>query len=229
MVRLIGLAVLVAAFVLGAAWQAKAQKVDPPYPRMAPLDQYLMADRDAEIALAKSAAPKAISDDAEVMMLDRQGYKTAVKGTNGFVCTVQRSWTAGVDAPEFWNPKIRAPICFNPPAVRTYLAIEIVKTNLALAGAQTADAMQDALKKKQLPAMETGAMCYMMSKNGYLSDAGGRWHPHLMFFLPLTDGKAWGADLPGSPILAGQDVADHVTIFLVPVRKWSDGTPDLPQ
>jgi hypothetical protein len=69
-------------------------------------------------------------------------------------------------------------------------------------------------------------MCYMMSKQGYLTDRDGRWHPHLMFFLPLTDAKAWGANLPGSPIFGGEDPHDRATIFLVPVSKWSDGTAD---
>jgi hypothetical protein len=84
-----------------------------------PLDQYLASDRDGEIALARSAAPESISRDAEVMVLGKHGYETAVKGKNGFVCLVQRSWTAGIDDPDFWNPKLRAPICFNPPAAQS--------------------------------------------------------------------------------------------------------------
>jgi hypothetical protein len=196
---------------------------------MAPLDQYLIADRDAEIALAKSAAPKAIADSAEVLVLGRQGYDMAVPGTNGFVCIVQRSWTAGIDDPDFWNPKLRAPICFNPPAARSYLPLTIAKTKWILAGksrAQMFDAIAAALDKKELPALEPGAMCYMMSKEGYLSDHVGHWHPHLMFFVPLADGKTWGAGLPGSPILASEDAPDRLTVFLVPVAKWSDGTAD---
>jgi hypothetical protein len=196
---------------------------------MAPLDQYLIADKNAEIALARSAAPKAISDNAEVMVLEPQGYKTAVKGSNGFVCIVQRSWTAGIDDPDFWNPRLRAPICYNAPAARSYLPITIAKTKAVLAGkskAQMFDSIEVALDKKELPALEAGAMCYMMSKEGYLSDRDGHWHPHLMFFVPLIDAKAWGAGLPGSPILASEDSPDRLTVFLVPVAKWSDGTAD---
>ena len=101
---------------------------------MAPIDQYLMPDESSEIALARSAAPKSVSDEAEVLVLGRDGYKTAVKGKNGFVCLVERSWTAPSDDPDFWNPKIRSPICFNAPAVRTYLPITLMKTQLVLAG-----------------------------------------------------------------------------------------------
>ena len=201
MVRIIGLTVLVPALLLSLVVQAQPQTADTPYPHMAPLDQYLNADSSAEIALARSAAPRAISGSADVMVLDRQGYRTAVKGTNGFVCMVQRSWTAGVDDPDFWNPKLRAPICFNAPAARSYLPITIAKTKLVLAGkskTQMFDAIQATLDKKELPALEFGSMCYMMSKEGYLSDRDGHWHPHLMFFVPLTDAKVWGAGLPGS-------------------------------
>ena len=95
--------------MVSAAWQAHAhaQNAETPYPSMAPLDQYLM-ERNAEIALARSAAPESISRDAEVLVLGRHGYESADKGKNGFVCMVERSWTAGIDDPDFWNPKLRA-------------------------------------------------------------------------------------------------------------------------
>ena len=224
----IELSVLVSALLLSPLVHAHAQKADTP-PNMAPLDQYLIADQNAEIAFAKSAAPKVISENAEIMVLDRLGYKTAVKGMNGFVCLVQRSWAAGYDAPEFWNPQIRSPICLNPPAARSFLPILIAKTRLALAGkskAETFDAILGALDKKELPALETGAMCYMMSKEAHLSDRDGHWHPHVMFFLPSTDAKVWGANVLGSPFFAGEDIPGRLTKFLLPVQKWSDGTAD---
>jgi hypothetical protein len=87
-----------------------------------------IADRNAEITLARSAAPESISRDAEVMLLGRHGYETALKGKNGFLCMVQRSWAAGIDDPDFWNPKLRAPICFNAPAARSYLPL-LIKRN----------------------------------------------------------------------------------------------------
>jgi len=217
-------------FMLGTSWYAMAQAAKAPYASMAPLDQYLMEDRSSEIALARSAAPESISRDAEVLVLGRRGYETAVKGTNGFVCMVERSWTAPIDDPNFWNPKLRAPICFNAAASRSYLPRTIKKTDLILAGrtkAQMVETITAAIDKKELPAMEPGAMCYMMSKEGYLSDQDGHWHPHLMFFVSQADPGAWGAGLPGSPIIAFNDAWEHLTTFLVPVRRWSDGTPDL--
>jgi hypothetical protein len=215
--------------VLSAAWQAKAADATAPYPTMAPLDQYLIADRNAEITLARSAAPESISRDAEVMVLGRHGYETAVKGKNGFVCVVERSWTAGIDDPDFWNPKLRGPICFNSAAARSYLPLTIKKTELVLAGesrTQMFEGIKAAFDKKELPTMEPGAMCYMLSKQGYLSDHDGHWHPHLMFFVSQTDAATWGANVPGSPILASNVPEDRLTVFLIPVAKWSDGTAD---
>ena len=221
--------ILVHLVVLAAAWHAGAQDAKTPYPEMAPLNQYLIADRNAEIALARSAAPKSISDQAEILVLTEHGYETAVKGTNGFVCVVERSWTAGADAPDFWNPKVRSPFCLNAPAVETYLPLTILKTKLAMEGKskpQIVAAIQAALEEKKLAPIAGGAMCYMMSKQGYLNDAGKHWHPHLMFFAPTTKPEAWGANLDDTPIIAVQDTEDRFTIFMVPLPRWSDGTAD---
>jgi hypothetical protein len=170
---------------------------------MAPLDQYLM-ERSAEIALARSAAPPSISQDAEIMVLGQHNYETAVKGKNGFMCLVWRSWAAGTDDPDFWNPKQRAPICLNPSAARSQIPLTLKKTEVILASRskeQMVAAINAAFDRKELSTPETGAMCYMMSKQGYLNDRDGHWHPHLMFFLPLTDLGSLGrrpARLPGS-------------------------------
>jgi len=220
---------VVLGFLLGTAGQAIAQDAKTPYPNMAPIDQYLMENRSSEIALARNAAPESISRDAEVMVLGRYGYETAVQGKNGFVCMVERSWTAPIDDPGFWNPKGRAPICLNAAAARSYLPRTIKKTDLILAGrtkAQMIETIAAAVENKELPPMEPGAMCYMLSKQGYLSDRDGHWHPHLMFFLSQTEPAAWGAGLPDPPIFAFNDTWEHLTVFLVPVRQWSDGTAD---
>lgn len=222
------------ALVLGATvavmLQAQAQSAPTRYPKMAPLGKYLMPNRTAEIALARSAAPESISGKAEVLVLERSGFKVAVPGTNHFVCMVERGWSAAIDDPVFWNPKIRGPICLNAAAAKSYLPIVFLKTRLVLAGksqVQIAKALQTAFDEKKLPQMEPGAMAYMLSKDGYLSDHDRAWHPHLMFYVPLAMSKSWGANLPGSPILAGNDVSGRLTIFMIPVAHWSDGTPDL--
>jgi hypothetical protein len=211
-----------------AAGSVGAEDARSVYPAMAPLAQYLAASPSEEVALARSAAPTSISGGAEVLTLGDHGYETAMKGKNGFVCLVERAWGASFDATEFWNPKIRGPICLNPAAVRTVLPGYLERTAWVLTGASIPDMInrtRSAVASNRFVMPEPGAMCYMMSKQGYLSDSGGHWHPHLMFFLAHTDGAAWGADLEGSPIFAAQGDPDPVTTFMVPVVKWSDGTP----
>ena len=198
-----------------------------PYPAMAPLQQYLMP-RDAEIALARSAAPASIADKATVMVLGPDGYTTAVPGTNGFLCYVERSWAQGTDKPEFWNPKLRAPNCFNEAAARSIAQIYLMKSRLVLAGQskeQIARAISAAMDEKKFPALAPGAMCYMMSKDQYLNDQGKSWYPHLMFYVAGDSAPSWGANLPGSPVIAVHDVEARVTVMMVVVHHWSDGTP----
>jgi len=220
---------LVLALALGAtpAWAQEGAKA---YATMAPAGQYLM-DRPAEIALARSAAPPAISDDATIMVLGRGGYEIAAKGRNGFVCLVERSWMSPFDFPEFWNPKMRGPVCYNPPAVRSILPDTVKRTNLALAG-KSKPAMLQALKtavaRKELPRPEIGAMSYMMSRQQYLNDEATSWAPHLMFYVPRTGAATWGANLPSSPVMLDTDhtqMPESESIFMVAATEWSDGTP----
>ena len=209
------------------------------YASMAPLEQYLM-DYDAEIALARSAAPDAISRDASVLVLGRHGYETAVEGKNGWVCMVERGWMATFDSPEFWNPKIRGANCLNPPAARSMLPFAHKRTELLLAGHSKLEviaAIKAGLDKKELPALEPQAMCYMTSKSSYLTDNDDHNGPHLMFYEPTSDYAIWGADQSNSPVISvnywylSADTYPQlksfppIRIFAVVVANWSDGTP----
>lgn len=224
---------------LAVSQQAMPKDAATPYPNMAPVEQYLM-DRNQEIALARTAAPEAISSDATVLVLGRHGYETAVDGKNGWVCMVGRGWMALFDWPEFWNPKIRAADCLNPPAARSMVPFFSKRTELLLAGHSKVEviaAIKAELEKKELPALEPGALSYMMGKSSYLTDNGDHNGSHLMFYAPSKDGAAWGANLPSSPVmsvnywyLSEQSYPQlqsfpPITVFLVGVAKWSDGTP----
>jgi len=218
---------LISAFA--APRQMAGQDNKTPYPSMAPLEQYLMPDRDAEIALARSAAPEAISRDATVLVLSRHGYETAVDGKNGFVCLVEREWMAQFDDPGFWNPKNRSPICLNSPAVRSILPITLKRTEVVLAGkskSQIEEWTKAAFANEELPTtVEPGAMSYMMSKDAYLTDAGSHNLAHLMFYVPVMDKANWGSDLPHSPVsLLQTGPPEPFTLFIVPVGEWSDGS-----
>jgi hypothetical protein len=229
-VRALTCRILLLTGVFMAAGLARAEDLKSSYSSMAPLDRYLMPDPQAEISLARSAAPPAISDHATVLVLARHGYEVAIKGSNGFTCVVERSWMSPFDSPEFWNPKMRGPICYNPPGTRSILPFTIKRTELTLARlskAEIKERIQDVVANKELPIPEPGAMSYMMSKGGYLGDTVGHWRPHLMFHIPRTDAASWGANLPSSPVeldTEHREVPEPETIFMVPVSNWSDGT-----
>lgn len=210
-----------------------------PYARMAPIGAYLM-DSTQEIALARSAAPNSISRDATILVLTRTGYETAVAGTNGFVCMVAWGFSGAPDWPERWNPKIRAAECENPQAARSIAPLAKLRTSLTLAGrtdAEIMDRIKAALRTKEIPPLEPGAMSYMMSKLSYLSDDDGHDMAHVMFFVPFKDGTNWGANAPGSPVFGGNywfftpdreaeaAALPPLSVLLIGVGTWSDGTP----
>src|SRR5499433_4616111 len=129
MVRTITFGTFALVAVLCASRPGRTADTKTPYPSMAPLDQYLM-DRDAEIAMARSAAPPSIAKDATVLVLGRHGFETAVQGTNGFVCNVDRWMDQFEDSPEFWNPKRHGPVCYNPQAAKALVPILMIRTKL---------------------------------------------------------------------------------------------------
>ena len=217
---------LVLAAVLNGTGRIQAQDAKTPYPSMAPIVQYRM-NRDAEIALARSAAPASISKDASVMVMGQKNYETVVEGTNGFVCLVGRSWGSPFENPEFWNPKNRSPECFNPPAALSLLPYVVKTTGMVLSGfskTQIMDGIKAALDKKGLIAPASGSLIYMMSKEAYLTDQEPHNLDHLMFDLPRMDGAAWGANLEGAPIFFRQLDPAPITEFYVVMGVWSDGT-----
>ena len=167
-------ACLALAVVLYSAWHAHAQDAKNPFPTMAPLDQYLISDRNAEIALARSAAPESISKDADVMILGRHGYETAVKGKNGFVCLVYVAmpWAGPIDDADFWNPAPRSPVCLNPAAARFNVPLTEKRTELILAGRSKTQMFcrhgtpAVIINFAEFPALQTrrNRPCYMLSK-----------------------------------------------------------------
>lgn len=233
-------AILIQCFLLlGTAQQAIAQDATTPYPKMAPIEQYLM-DRTAEIDLARSAAPESISRDATILVLERHGYEIAVQGKNGFVCMVGRAWGAAFDWAEFWNPKVRAADCLNPQAARSILPIVYLRARMVMAGRSKTEmlsAVKAAFKNKQLPDLESGAMDYMMSKRSYLTDDGDHNMPHVMFYTSVTDGNDSVSGAEGSPVMSSPywffapkeqsalKGLPPISVFLVAVANWSDGAP----
>jgi hypothetical protein len=212
---------------------AQAGTAPAAYPRMAPLAEYLAADRAGEIALARTAAPASIADHATVLTLGKQGYETAVKGSNGFVCFIQRSWANDFDNGQFWNPRIRTPQCWNAAAASSLLPDYLNRTRWVLSGVsrkEMAARTKAEFANHEVGPPAPGSMAYMMSKHQYILDAspaGGpaNWYPHVMFFVRATDGSPWGANVPGGPLFSSTSDAEPVTTYFLVVPNWSDGTP----
>ena len=191
-----------------------------------PLSEYLMA-RDAEIALARSAAPSRISDRATIKILTKSGYEVAREGDNGFVCLVQR----GFAAPSFSPPplrelvyygKLRAPICFDAVATRTVLPYQEFRAKLGLEGKDPDTisrevAMAYALGK--LPKIDGVSFAYMFSADMNLGPEAGAFHPHMMVFAPYYQNRTLGDnEFAGSLPFVSDDAATPFTVVVIPVH-----------
>lgn len=190
-----------------------------------PLSSYMMP-RDAEVALAKSAAPASISDHATIKILTEQGYEVAHQGDNGFVCIVMRGFTG---APTFtpaqirmisYDPKTLAPICLNPQAVRTVLPYYELRTKLGIQGKtpeQIADAVQDAYSKGEIPKRDEVSFGYMWSADQVLGPAG-HWHPHVMVYAPNYENRMIGGNEMGGHLPAvSDDAGTPFAVIVIPV------------
>jgi hypothetical protein len=220
---------ILASLLVTAAASAGAQTATPT------LANYLTPDRASEVALARTAAPSAVSDAANVLVLTRDGYVEATKGTNGFTCLVVRAFGGSLDDLSSWsNAKIVAPHCLNAAAVRSILPEMKKRAALVMSGLPFIDVakqIRQAHASKELPVTEDGALAYMMSPKQYLGDDNPHWMPHLMFYFGGgRKGLEWGAAvLPAgmsAPIIdGGFDAVSETTVVMIPVPKWSDGTP----
>jgi len=216
--RLIACLVL-ANFDAAAGW-AQGSK----YP---PLSEYMMAP-EAEIALAKSAAPEKVSARATIKILTPSGYKVTAQGDNGFVCLVMRGWaaatsTAASDRDLVYYAKLRAPICFDPVASRTVLPLQELQTKLGMEGNgpdQIAKEVQAAYVKGELPRMEAVAFGYMFSADSDLGQGFGAWHPHMMVYTPHYENSMLGGNEEGGGALPF--VSDAGTPFAVTVIPVDD-------
>lgn len=197
--------------------------------KYAPLGEYMMS-QDAEVSLAKSAAPASISDHATIKVFTSSGYRVVHEGDNGFVCMVMRGFTG---APTFtplpvrtyiaYDPKTRAPICFDPQAARTVLPYYEFRNKLGLEGKspeQVAEAVQAAYINGEIPQRHEVSFAYMWSADQILGPAG-HWHPHMMVFAPYyVNSMLGGNEDPHHLPAVGDDSGTPFAVITIPV----DGT-----
>jgi hypothetical protein len=208
---------MLATLTASAAW-AQAAK----YP---PLSEYMMA-RDAEIALARSAAPANISGGATIKVLTKSGYQVVREGDNGFVCMVMRGWTAPTYTPAqfrdiVYDATVHAPICFNPQASRIVMPYYELRSKLGMEGKtpdQIAEALQAAYVKGALPKRDEVSFAYMWSADQHLGPGIGHWHPHMMVFSPYYENSMLGGNEFGAPIpIVSDDAGTPFAVVLIPV------------
>jgi hypothetical protein len=190
-----------------------------------PLSEYLMP-RDAEMSLARSAAPANISDRATIKVLTTSGYQVARTGDNGFVCMVMRGWSAPTYTPMpfrdlVYDAKVRAPICFDRKAARTVMPYYELRSKLGMAGKtpdQIAEGLQAAYVKGELPKRGGVSFAYMWSADQHLATGIGHWHPHLMVFCPYYENAMLGGNEPGGPLpQVTDDAGTPFAVIVIPV------------
>ncbi len=195
---------------------------DAKYP---PLSEYLMP-AEAEMALARSAAPANISDRATIKVLTASGYQVAREGDNGFVCIVMRGWSAPTYTPAqfrglVYDAKVHAPICFNPTASRTVMPYYELRSKLAMEGKtpeQIAAGVQAAYAKGALPKRDEVSFAYMWSADQNLGPGIGHWHPHMMVFCPYYENSMLGGNEFGAPLpIVTDDGGTPFAVVVIPV------------
>jgi hypothetical protein len=215
-----GAAILLSVAAILASAQGQTQ-----YP---PLSEYMMP-LEAEIALARSAAPANVSDRATIKVLNESGFEVAIEGDNGFVCMVMRAWSAPTYTPAafldfvYYAP-LRAPICFNPVAAETMMLYYELRTELGLQGKnpdEISDGIEAAYAKGELPRIETVSFAYMWSADQDLGPGIGHWHPHMMVFTPyyensMLGGNEFGGTLP----FVSDDAGTPFAVTVIPTDDW---------
>jgi hypothetical protein len=208
--------------LLGTIAVSAAHAQSGKYP---PLADYLMA-RDAEVALARSAAPANISSRATIKVLTQSGYTVDRNGDNGFVCMVMRGWSAPTYTPDqfrdlVYDATVRAPICFDPGAAQTVMPYYELRSKLAMEGHapdQIAQRVEAAYARGDLPRRDGVTFAYMWSANQHLASGVGHWHPHMMVFSPYYKNAMLGENDFGSHLpQVSDDAGTPFAVVLIPV------------
>jgi hypothetical protein len=182
--------------------------------------------REAEIALARSAAPANVSGKATIKVLTEKGYQVVREGENGFVCLVLRGWSAPTYSPApfrdfVFAATIRAPICFNPVAARTVLPYQELRAKLAMQGQgpeQIAAGVEAAYARGALPKMEAVSFAYMFSADMELGPGIGHFHPHVMVYTPYYDNPMLGGNEFGGLLpFVSDDAGTPFAVTVIPV------------
>ena len=179
--------------------------------------------QDAEIRLARSAAPAEVSAKATVLILRDGKYVEGAKGSNGVTCYVSRS-----------QPEAVEPECFDAEAVQTVMPIDLLQTELRIAGKSTAEidrVVAEKIQSGEFKLPRRPAMVYMMSAAQILYTPDGRrvgaWKPHLMLYYPHMRATDLGLEKPGA-LVSFLNEGGATSAIVIPAGDFVQPAPATP-
>lgn len=158
---------------------------------------------ECEAALALSAGPAHLREQAGVYTLGAQGYEELRPSSNGFTCLVERN-----------HEQALIPQCFDARSNEAHVALLRDEGKLIRAGMPFAEILEkraQALADGEYPPASGPGVVYMISDYNYIQGNRGDlvWvAPHVMFHAPNLTEADIGADPaaalanPGLPIIA---------------------------
>ena len=145
--------------------------------------------REEEIAIALSAGPETIRQNATVYVLERgKGFVKTREGTNGFSCLVLREGHHGT-----------APNCFDAEGSVTTLRARLRAAELLETGKSVKEInriIANEYKAGKLLAPRRNGLSYMLSNHNYVNSQSGKliWYPpHYMVYAPYVKNSDIGA------------------------------------
>jgi hypothetical protein len=155
--------------VIAALLAAGPLAAQQPYDRSTQLPKRPVVARDAEITMARAAAPPAVSSQATIYVAGPKGYEVAIEGTNGWGCFVQRNAAATGLFPR----------CDDAERVASLYPVYHLLEVFRAMGRSATDydrAVSEGLKYGTFRAPASGALSYMLAE--------GAIKPHIMVSMP---------------------------------------------
>jgi hypothetical protein len=168
--------------------------------------------RDVQVRLAKLAAPKEVTDHADIYVLGEHGYDLAERGDNGFSCMIERERTETME-----------PECYDAEGTRTTVKVRMYveqQRQNRVSDQQIEQAVKAGYKSGKFKPPSKPGIVYMLSDFNYvLNPETGkiiRFPGHLMFYAPYATEKTVGSG-EGAPYIVHPGEPDALMI-VVPAK-----------
>lgn len=168
--------------------------------------------RDVQIRIAKLAAPKEVTDHADIYILGRRGYELAVRGDNGFSCMIERE-----------KPDTMEPECYDAEGSATTMKVRSYEEQQRASGVgeqAIEESIKAGYKSGEFKPPSKAGIVYMLSDYNYVlnPETGKIIHfpGHLMFYSPYATEKTVGSG-EGAPYIVHPGEPDALMI-VVPAK-----------